>query len=177
MLPLLESQIKECCFGSKFFAKQLFKNLSQASSQSLLAIKHPVLFRADSRIIEDKQTQQGIYIFRRGKARLIVTFSTENFQLDREVDANEILGLYAAISDLPYQVTVETLTRCQADFISSQDLMRFISDEKTVRDRLIKILSDAVRNAYGDIKKCAALRLTKKEHRTIDKQVVEKNLR
>lgn len=170
MLPLLESQIKDCCFGSKFFARQLFKDLSRASSQSLFAIKHPVLFQANSRIIEEKQTQQGIYIFRKGKARIVVTFSNENLQLDREVDANEILGLCAAISDLPYQVTVETLTRCQADFISRQDLLRFISDEKAVCNRLIEILSDAVRNSYCDLKKCAALRLTKKEHRIIDRR-------
>jgi CRP-like cAMP-binding protein len=164
MLPFLELPIINY-FGYKFFADQLFGDLLKTSSHSLVAVKQPVVFQPNSTIIEERQNQRGIYILRKGKARVVINPLDGNTKVDRKVEKNEVLGLCATISDLPYEFTVETIAQCQTDFISGDNLISLISKEEIIRNRLIHLLSDALHCTYCDLRSSRHSRMLRRHFR------------
>lgn len=161
MLPLLEIPAINY-FGHLFFADQLFGGLPKTPSHSLSAFKQLIVFPPNSTIIEEKQNVCGIYILRKGKARVEINLFSGKTKAERKVEKNEMLGLCAIISDSPSEITVKTITQCQMDFISRDDFFRLISEEKMVRDRLVHVLSDVLHCTYSDLRNSMHSRMSKK---------------
>jgi CRP/FNR family transcriptional regulator, cyclic AMP receptor protein len=61
------------------------------------------------------------------------------------------LGLSAAISETQYEMTAETSTPCQLNFIRRQDLMTLLQNESEVGMRAAISLSREFQGAYRDI--------------------------
>ncbi len=69
----------------------------------------------------------------------------------RQAVAGEVLGLSAAVSGTNYEMTAETSTPCQLNFIGRQDLMTLMQSESEIGVHAAKSLSHEFQGAYRDI--------------------------
>jgi CRP/FNR family cyclic AMP-dependent transcriptional regulator len=69
----------------------------------------------------------------------------------KQAEAGEVLGLSAAISSTNYEMSAETATACQLNFIGRQDFMNLLQTESEVGMRAALWLSREFQGAYRDI--------------------------
>jgi CRP/FNR family transcriptional regulator, cyclic AMP receptor protein len=69
----------------------------------------------------------------------------------KQAEAGEALGLSAAISGTNYEMTAETSTPCQLNFIGRQELMTVMHNESEVAVHAAQSLSREFQGAYRDI--------------------------
>jgi CRP/FNR family transcriptional regulator len=68
------------------------------------------------------------------------------------VRAGEVLGLCAALSDGPYEVTAETLEPCQVNFVRREEFLRFLSAHGEASLRVAQQLSSNYRAALEQVR-------------------------
>ena len=64
----------------------------------------------------------------KGRVKLTMASPSGKIVIVRVVEAGELLGLHAAISGGPHEVTAETLQPCQVDFIRRDDFMKLLHE-------------------------------------------------
>jgi CRP/FNR family transcriptional regulator len=69
----------------------------------------------------------------------------------KQAEAGEVMGLSAAISGTNYEMTAETSTPCQLNFIGRRDLMALLQKESEVGVHAAQALSREFQAAYRDI--------------------------
>jgi len=73
----------------------------------------------------------GVYVLCAGHAKLSITSAEGKRFIVRIAGPGALLGLQATLVAKPYEVTVETLTRCQVDFIYRKDLLLLLRGHKS----------------------------------------------
>jgi CRP/FNR family transcriptional regulator len=97
------------------------------------------------------QSPRGIYVICTGKVKLSTTSREGKVLILKQAGAGEVLGLSAAISGTNYEMTAETSTPCQLNFIGRQDLMTLMQNESEIGVHAAKSLSHEFQGAYRDI--------------------------
>jgi CRP/FNR family transcriptional regulator len=121
-LPCVES-----CFGCKLRSGNYFcAALSQESLEAFNQIKHAAVFPEGAVIFVQGQTPRGIFMLCRGQAKLSTTSRGGKTFILRIARAGEVLGLEAAVTGTPYELTAETMQPCQLDFVNLKDFLRFL---------------------------------------------------
>jgi CRP/FNR family transcriptional regulator, cyclic AMP receptor protein len=69
----------------------------------------------------------------------------------KQAEAGEVLGLSAAISGTSYEMTAETASPCQLNFIGRTDFMNLLQNESEVGMHAAEWLSREFQSAYRDI--------------------------
>lgn len=139
-----QPKITEQFFGGAFLADELFCRLSPKAENSLRAIKH------------EKRLSAGETIFGRGELPRCVLIAVEGethvfYNGDafvHRVKPDEILGLTEAVSNLPYQITVKTLTPCRFEAIGRSDFISFLQDNPDICFRLFEMLGANLQRLY-----------------------------
>ena len=75
----------------------------------------------------EKQDPRGIFVLCEGEVKLTISSSEGKTLILRIAKPGEILGLMAAISGKPYEVTAETLRPSQIAFVRRDDFLRFVA--------------------------------------------------
>jgi len=128
--------ITEQIFGTVFLAGELFDNLSPDVEKKLRVITRRMEFEANTKVLTRGQKTDCIYLLREGAAQI-------RFRADqpvRNAGKNEIFGLTETLSNLPCEISVETLTACSFGCISADDLADFLQNEPEICFKLVRIL-------------------------------------
>ena len=67
-------------------------------------------------------------------------------------EAGEALGLSAAISGVSYEVTAETATPCQLNFVDRKNLLELLQSQPELGAHATRCLSRDFQSAYRDIR-------------------------
>jgi CRP/FNR family transcriptional regulator len=70
----------------------------------------------------------------------------------RVARAGEILGLMAALSGSPYEVTAETLRPCQVAFVRREDFLRFVAKHPEASQGVVKQMSAQYQGACEQLR-------------------------
>jgi CRP/FNR family cyclic AMP-dependent transcriptional regulator len=97
------------------------------------------------------QSPRGVYVLCSGKVKLSTTSREGKVLILKQAEAGEVLGLSAAISGTSYEMTAETSTPCQLNFISRQDLMSLLQRQSEIGVHAAQALSREFQSAYRDI--------------------------
>jgi CRP/FNR family transcriptional regulator len=97
------------------------------------------------------QTPRGVYVLCSGKVKLSTTSKEGKVLILKQAEAGEVLGLSAAISGTNYEMSAETASPCQLDFIGRQDLMTLLQNESELGVHAAQSLSREFQGAYRDI--------------------------
>ena len=100
---------------------------------------------------EEGQTPRGVFVLCSGKVKLSTTSKEGKILILKQAEAGEVLGLSAAISGTNYEMTAETASPCQLNFIGRQDLMTLLQNESEVEVHSALWLSREFQGAYRDI--------------------------
>ena len=144
--------IIENCLKCTFREQRLFCNLNREALIKLQATKVTSVYPKGTMLCLEGQAPRGVYILCTGKAKLSTTSSDGKSIILRIAEPGEVLGLTAAVSNTPYEATVETLEQTQANFISQADFSRFLQDYPEVGTKVAQQLTHNCKCAYNEIR-------------------------
>jgi CRP/FNR family transcriptional regulator len=131
----------ENCQTCKLRTNGFFCNLTPEATKDFNAIKSLGTYPAGATLFMEKQDFRGVFVLCAGEVKLSVSSSAGKTLILRIARPGEILGLMAAMSGTPYEVTAETVHPCQVAFIRRDDFTRFMTKHPEVYQGAAKQLS------------------------------------
>lgn len=105
---------------------ELLKKFSPAAQKDLQQLVTPSSYPANYVLFSEKEESRGIYIVLDGEVKLSIN-STDGRRLSlRIARKGEILGLAAALSSAPYDITGETLYPAKVAHIGRREFLGFL---------------------------------------------------
>lgn len=144
--------IIEDCLRCTFRENRVFCDLPREALVKLQSIKATSVYPKGTMLCLEGQAPRGIYVLCTGKAKISTTSSEGKSIILRIAEPGEVLGLTAAVSNTPYEATVETLEQTQANFISHSDFVRFIEEYPEVGMKVAQQLTHNCKCAYTEIR-------------------------
>jgi CRP/FNR family transcriptional regulator len=144
--------IIEDCLHCTFREHRVFCDLPHEAVIKLQSIKATSVYPKGTMLCLEGQAPRGIYVLCTGKAKISTTSSEGKSIILRIAEPGEVLGLTAAVSNTPYEATVETLEQTQANFISHHDFLRFIQEYPEVGMKVAQQLTHNCKCAYTEIR-------------------------
>src|SRR5262245_59208637 len=144
--------ILEDCLKCAFREHRLFCNLPKEALVRLQAIKATSVYPKGAMLCLEGQAPRGVYVLCTGRAKLSTTSSDGKSIILRLAEPGEVLGITAAVSNTPYEATVETLEQTQANFISQGDFSRFLQEYPAVGMKVAQQLTHNCKCAYNEIR-------------------------
>jgi len=117
----------ESCQSCKLRADGFFCQLTPAALKDFNAAKSLATYPPGAVLFLEKQEPRGVFVLCRGEVKLTISSSSGKTLILRIAKAGEILGLMAAMSGDPYEVTAETVHPCQVAFVRRADFLRFVA--------------------------------------------------
>lgn len=125
------------------FSDEALSALSQASHKSILP--------AGAILFVEGQSPRGMFIVCSGKVNLSTTSREGKSLIVKTAEAGEPLGISATISGLGYEVTAETATPCQVNFVDRKHFLELMETHSEVGLHTAQCLSRDFHSAYRDI--------------------------
>jgi CRP/FNR family transcriptional regulator len=145
-------RIIENCLKCDFREDRLFCNLPKEALLKLQTIKATSVYPKGTLLCLEGQSPRGIYVLCTGRAKLSTTSAEGKSIILRIAEPGEVLGLTAAVSNTPYEATIETMEPSQANFISQTDFIRFLEEFPDVGLKVAQQLTHNCKCAYGEIR-------------------------
>jgi CRP/FNR family transcriptional regulator, cyclic AMP receptor protein len=144
--------IIESCFTCKLRAERIFCDLGASALQSFEAIKYATAYPKGAVLFVEGQSPRGIFVLCKGRVKLSISSSDGKTLILKIAEAGEVLGLSAAVSGKPYELTAETIDPCQVNFIKREDFLRFLREHADACFRVAEQLSDKYNSACHEIR-------------------------
>ena len=141
----------ESCMSCKASRDNFFCRFSPNVLRSVDAVSYHSVMPPGALLFVEGQIPRGVHILCPGKAKLSTTSKDGKVLILKQAEAGEVLGLSAAISGTPYEMTAETSTACQLNFISRLDLMNLLQNQSEMGVHAALALSREFQGAYRDI--------------------------
>ncbi len=145
-------QIIENCIKCSYREHRLFCDLSREALTKLQLIKATSVYPKGTLLCLEGQAPRGIYVLCTGRAKLSTTSAEGKSIILRIAEPGEVLGLTAAVSNTPYEATIETMEPSQANFISQADFVRFLEEFPDVGIKVAQQLTHNCKCAYSEIR-------------------------
>jgi CRP/FNR family cyclic AMP-dependent transcriptional regulator len=146
------SKAIEDCLDCRLCADRLFSGLPLEVLRAFSAIKNTTLCPRGVALFVEGQTPHGIFVLCTGRAKLSIGSRDGRTLITRIAGPGEFLGLSAAISGKPYEVTVETLAACQVDVVRREDFLQFLREHQEAHWRIAHHLSDDYHAAHDQVR-------------------------
>jgi CRP/FNR family transcriptional regulator, cyclic AMP receptor protein len=144
-------EVIESCMGCKASRESFFCRFSPAVLRALDGASYHSVMPPGALLFVEGQSPRGVYILCSGKVKLSTTSKEGKVLILKQAEAGEVLGLSAAISGTSYEMTAETSTACQVNFLSRHDLMNLLQNQSEVGVHAAQSLSREFQGAYRDI--------------------------
>jgi len=145
-------RVTENCLTCPIREQRMFCNLPQDALRTLQSIKATSVYPKGAMLCLEGQQPGGIFILCTGRAKLCTTSAEGRSIILRIAEPGEVLGLTAAVSNTPYEATVETLEPSQANFISRADFLEFLQKHADVGMKVARQLTHNCHCAYDEIR-------------------------
>jgi CRP/FNR family transcriptional regulator, cyclic AMP receptor protein len=144
-------EIIESCMGCKASREGFFCRFSRGVLRSMDEASHHTIMPEGAVLFVEGQAPRGVFILCSGVVKLSTASKEGKVLILKQSEAGEVLGLSAAISGTNYEMTAETASACQLNFIGRGDLMNLLQSESEVGVRSAMWLSREFQGAYRDI--------------------------
>jgi CRP/FNR family transcriptional regulator len=144
-------EIIESCMGCKASQPGFFCHLSTEVLRTVDLVSHHTVMPAAAVLFIEGQSPRGIFIVCHGSVKLSTTSKEGKVLILKQAGAGEVLGLSAVISGTNYEMTVETASACQLNFIGRRDFMGLLQRESEIGMHAAMWLSREFQSAYRDI--------------------------
>lgn len=144
-------EIIESCMGCKASREGFFCRFSRGVLRSMDEASHHTIMPEGAVLFVEGQAPRGVFILCSGVVKLSTASKEGKVLILKQSEAGEVLGLSAAISGTNYEMTAETASACQLNFIGRMDLMNLLQSESEVGVRSAMWLSREFQGAYRDI--------------------------
>lgn len=149
--------ILDNCVTCPVREEHLFCNLSPDAVHRLNEIKSTAIYPKSAILFIQGQQPRGVFVLCTGKVKLSTSSSEGKTVITKISGPGDVLGLNAAVSNHPYEVTAEMIEPGQANFIARDALLQFFREHGEVALRVAEQLS---RNYYTAFEEIRTLGLT-----------------
>lgn len=144
-------EMSDNCLNCRLRGRGFFCQFGGEELRGLAAISYATVYPENSVLFVEGQMPRGAYILCRGRAKLSMVSSEGKTLILHIAEAGEILGLSSCLLGQPYQVTVETLSPCQLNFIRREDFLHYVRNHPEAMFRVAEFLSREYRAACNEI--------------------------
>ncbi len=144
--------ILDNCIACPMREEYLFCHLPEAAVQRLNEIKSTAVYPKSAMLFIEGQQPRGVFVLCAGKAKLSTSSAEGRTVITKISEPGDVLGLSAAISNRPYEVTAEMIEPGQANFITRDALLHFLREHGVVALRVAEELSRNYYTAYEAIR-------------------------
>jgi len=141
----------ESCMGCKASRESFFCRFSPTVLRPVDSASYHSVMPSGAVLFVEGQTPRGVYVICSGKVKLSTTSKEGKVLILKQAEAGEVLGLSAVVSGTNYEMTAETCSPCQLNFIRRQDLMNLLQNQSEVGVHAAQALSREFQGAYRDI--------------------------
>jgi len=131
----------ENCQSCKLRANGFFCQFSAPALKDFDAVKSQAIYPPGALLFLEKQDPRCVFVLCTGEVKLSISSSAGKTLILRIAKPGEILGLMAAMSGNPYEVTAETLHPCQVAFLRRDDFLHFVAKHPEVCRGVVKQLN------------------------------------
>jgi CRP/FNR family cyclic AMP-dependent transcriptional regulator len=139
------------CTGCEHHGGAFFCDLEPRALAAFEALKITNTYPKGATLFSEGESANGVYLLCRGRVKLSAYSSDGKALILRIAQAGEILGLSAAIGDMPHKATAEVLENCQVNFVRKPDFLRFLRDHADAGFNALRQLSNNYHAAYTQV--------------------------
>jgi CRP/FNR family transcriptional regulator len=145
-------EITEDCTQCHHSKPGFFCGWSQPALHALNQVSHKSTLPAGALLFVEGQSSRGMFVLCAGKVNLSTTSREGKILILKTAEAGEALGLSATISGVGYEVTAETATPCQLNFVDRKHLLELLQSQPEIGIHAAHCLSRDFQAAYTDIR-------------------------
>jgi CRP/FNR family transcriptional regulator, cyclic AMP receptor protein len=150
--------IVENCAECTLTKSHFVCGFSRDSLRALDQVSHKSILPAGAILFVEGQNPRGMFVLCSGRVNLSTTSKEGKIIILKTAEAGEALGLSASISGVGYEVTAETATPCQLNFVDRKHLLDLIASNSEVGMYASRCLSREFQAAYRDIRDLVLIR-------------------
>jgi CRP/FNR family cyclic AMP-dependent transcriptional regulator len=144
-------EIIDNCPECKCSQPGFFCSFSARAVKCLEQTSHHTTLPAGAILFVEGQIPRGIFVLCSGRVKLSTASRDGKVLILKFAEAGEALGLSAAISGMNYEMTAETATPCQLNYVDRKNLMTLIEEHSEVGMHAAQALSREFQFAYRDM--------------------------
>jgi CRP/FNR family transcriptional regulator len=144
--------VQSSCVTCDFRPDRFFCDMPTESLKAFDEIKSLASYRRNTVLFAEGRPVRGIYILCDGRAKLSICSDTGKRLTLRIAGPGEVLGMGAALSNTPYEITAELLDNSQVVFIRRKELMKFLRDHTEICIQVVHMLSQELHGAYERVR-------------------------
>ena len=144
--------VQSSCVTCDFRPDRFFCDMPAASLKAFDEIKSLALYRRNTVLFAEGRPVRGIYILCDGRAKLSICSDTGRRLTLRIAGPGEVLGMGAALSNTPYEITAELLDNSQVVFIRRKELTKFLREHTDICLHVVHMLSQELHGAYERVR-------------------------
>lgn len=148
----MEPTAQSSCVTCDFRPDRFFCDMPAASLKAFDEIKSLALYRRNTVLFAEGRPVRGIYILCDGRAKLSICSDTGKRLTLRVAGPGEVLGLEAALSNTPYEITAELLDNAQVVFVRKKELAKFLREHGELCLQVVRMLSEDLHGAYARVR-------------------------
>lgn len=145
-------KIEESCVDCKQHTERFFCDLPQEVLRAFGDIASANVYPEGAILFVEGQRPRGIYMLCSGRVKFSTCSSEGKSLIVHVAEPGEIIGLSATVSNMPYEVTAETLEPCQVNFVKKEQFLRFLREHGDACFRVAEHLSQNYHAAYVQIR-------------------------
>ncbi len=154
----MDTMVQSSCVTCDFRPDRFFCDMPAESLKAFDEIKSIALCRRNTVLFAEGRPVRGVYILCDGRAKLSICSDAGRRLTLRVAGPGEVLGLGAALSNTPYEITAELLDNSQVVFVRRKDLMKFLREHREVCLQIVHMLSQDLHGAYERVRSIGSIR-------------------
>ena len=144
--------VQSSCVTCDFRPDRFFCDMPVESLRAFDEIKSLASYRRNTVLFAEGRPVRGIYILCDGRAKLSICSDTGKRLTLRIAGPGEVLGMGAALSNTPYEITAELLDNSQVVFIRRKELVKFLREHTGICLQVVHMLSQELHGAYERVR-------------------------
>jgi CRP/FNR family transcriptional regulator len=148
----MQSVNQQSCLTCNFRPDRIFCDMPADSLKAFEEIKSVGNYSRNTILFAEGRPVRGIYLLCDGRAKLSICADGGKRLMLRIAGPGEVLGLGAALSNTPYEITAELLDTSQIVFIRRKELMKFLRERPEICMQVVRMLSQDLHGAYERVR-------------------------
>jgi CRP/FNR family cyclic AMP-dependent transcriptional regulator len=144
--------VVEDCKTCSMRKNGFFCQLSISALHAFNGSKFTSAYPAQAVLFMEGQVPRGVYMLCKGRVKLTMNSSDGRTLIVRICGPGEILGLHAALSGEPYELTAEVLQPCQVNFVRRDDFLKLVREHADASAAAMLQISNGYRQVCQEVR-------------------------
>ena len=148
----MESAAQQSCLDCALRPDRVFCDLPTNILGALDTVKSTIICPRNTVLFREGQPAKGVFVLCEGRAKLSVCSESGKLLTLHIAVPGEVLGLSAALSGGPYEVSAELLDNAQVAIVKRKDLLGFLREHREACLHVVDLLSQDLHIAYDRVR-------------------------